>query len=732
MASTDQSTIEDGELYAIFLEEAREQIENLDQGLVNLEREPHNHELIHGIFRAAHTLKGSSGAMGLRQMANLTHAMEDVLDCIREGKLTVTTTIADHLLQGLDLLRAMEKDLEEGRGDRLSGEEVPPIADTLRAIAHGQFAAAPPPAAPATVKPKKARKGAAAATEPVPTAAAPSPAASPALIALPDTQVGILVNFAEDCQMPSIRAMMVLRQLATMGQVITVTPTEAEIDRGLIGHRLLITLQTDSTEEVLRQQIRKVAEVEWARVARSVGAAGMHLDMPAREDLRKEDNPDDKRVGGAIQTQQTVRVNVDVLDRIMNLVGELVLDRTRVAQLKNELPEQHQNEDFIRDLDAVSQHLGSIVEELHEQIMLARMLPVSQLFNRFPRMVRDISRQLNKEVNFIIEGENEFLDRSIIEKLVDPLTHILRNAVDHGLESPAERTAMEKNPCGIVRLSAQRKEEHISIEVSDDGPGINVERLKEKAIATGLLNQERALTMTDQDAYSLIFASGLSTAKQVSDVSGRGVGMDVVKRNIDAINGSIGIESTPGIGTKMTIKIPLTLAIVRALIVRVGQVSMAIPLSHIEESLESSGTQLHSVRGYSVLQWRNTVVPIIHLADALPGCGEGQSREQLVIVRYENRVVGLAVDEIIGHQEIVVKPLGNYLGEVPGLAGATILGNGRVALILDIGKLFESGFLQQTTAYALEQAQLIPATREPKAGREPKAVRRKTEEQASA
>ncbi|MHB0938356.1 MAG: chemotaxis protein CheW [Armatimonadota bacterium] len=717
MANTDQNTIEDGELYAIFLEEAREQIENLDQGLVNLEREPHNHELIHGIFRAAHTLKGSSGAMGLRQMANLTHAMEDVLDCIREGKLTVTATIADHLLQGLDLLRAMEKDLEEGRGDRLTSEEVPPIAATLRAVAHGDFAAAPHPTEPAPPKAKKTRKGAAMAKETAVESLQPAPAQAPALAALPDTQVGILVNFTEDCQMPGIRAVMVLRQLATMGQVLTVTPTEEEIDRGMIGHRLLFTLQTDATEELVRQQIRKVAEVEWARVARGGAAAGMRLDMPAREDLRKDDASDERKFSGAIQTQQTVRVSVDVLDRIMNLVGELVLDRTRVAQLKNELPEQHRSEEFIRDLDAVSQHLGSIVEELHEQIMQARMLPVSQLFNRFPRMVRDISRQLGKEVNFIIEGENEFLDRSIIEKLVDPLTHILRNAVDHGLESPAERAALEKNPCGSVRLSAQRKEEHISIEVSDDGPGINVERLKEKATASGLLNPERAQTMTDQEAYCLIFASGLSTAKQVSDVSGRGVGMDVVKRNIDAINGSILVESTPSMGTKMTIKIPLTLAIVRALIVRVGQVSMAVPLSHIEESLESTGAQRHSVRGYSVLQWRNTVVPIIHLADALPGCGESQSRDQLVIVRYDNRVVGLAVDEIVGHQEIVVKPLGNYLGEVPGLAGATILGNGRVALILDIGKLFESGFLQQTAHHALEQAQLTPAVKEPKARR---------------
>lgn len=711
-----QLAIEDGELYAIFLEEAREQIEVLDQGLVCLEREPNNSELIQGIFRAAHTLKGSSSALGLRQIANLTHAMEDVLHCIREGTLTVTADVADQLLQGLDLLRTMERELEEGHGDGLTGEAVPPIAVTLRAIAHGEYT-------PAQVETPAAASKTAQTTE-----IKLQQPASPPLGALPQNQVGILVNFSDDCQMPGIRAVLVLRQLEALGQVQTVTPSLEEIDRGEIGQRLLITLQAECEDDVIRQQVNHVSEVEWARVARGGAAAGLRLDLPAREDAQRDEQSDSvsnerKSAAGqhpAIAPQQTIRVSIDILDRIMNLVGELVLDRTRVAQLKHELPEEHRNENFLQNLEAVSQHLGSIVEELHEQVMQARMLPVSQLFNRFPRMVRDISRQLDKEVEFIIEGENEQLDRSIIEKLVDPLTHILRNAVDHGLESTEERLALEKPRCGTVQLSARRKEEHILIEVSDDGPGINAERLKEKAIAMGTLTPERAQAMTDQEAFGLIFASGLSTARQVSDVSGRGVGMDVVKRNIDALNGAIIIDSTLGLGTKLTIKIPLTLAIVRALIVRVGQVSMAIPLSHIEESIEMDGEHPHSINGYSVLQWRNMVVPIIHLANALPGCGTSLSQQllKLVVARYDNRVVGLAVDEIVGHQEIVVKPLGSYLGEIPGLAGATILGNGHVALILDIGKLFESGYLQQAASRHFALGMQMATTVEMRPGQE--------------
>ncbi|HEX2950528.1 MAG TPA: chemotaxis protein CheA [Armatimonadota bacterium] len=666
---------QDEELLAIFLEETREQLDILDQGLVRLEREQDNTELIQGIFRAAHTLKGSSGAMGLRQMADLTHAMEDVLDRVRSKTLVVTQEIADALLRGLDALRSMLEAVENGQGNVVATGEPLPLAAELRALATGTTTAV------------------ASATPAIP------------LSALPGNQLGMLVNFAADCQMPAIRAFMVLRALDNLGTLIKVEPSQEDIDQDKVGQRLLAVLESTKDEESIRSALMSVPEVEWVRVARGDAAAGLRLDLPAREEGRTESSQGGTSAAGRqnngnghIATQQTVRVGVETLDRIMNLVGELVLDRTRITGLKDDLGQIHpDDEEYLHEMDTLSQHLGTIVEELHEQVLQARMLPVSQLFNRFPRLVRDLCRSLGKDVDFLVEGENEQLDRSVIEKLVDPLTHILRNSVDHGMETPAERERQGKPARGTVHLSACREEGHVLIQVADDGPGINADRLIEKALANGIITADRAKSMTTQEVFGLIFSSGLSTAKVVSDVSGRGVGMDVVKRNVEAIGGTIVVDSTQGLGTAISLKIPLTLAIVRALIVRVGGVAMAIPLSLVEETLKVPRTQLRSVRGRALLQWRDIVVPVVHLIDALPVDGKVSETKnlQLIMVRYGHNVVCFTVDGILGHQEIVVKSLGNYLGELPGLAGATILGNGKVALIVDVGKLFESGLLQQ-------------------------------------
>lgn len=677
---------QDSELLQIFMEEAREQIETLDQGLVRLEREPTNSELIQGIFRAAHTLKGSSGAMGFRQMADLTHAMEDVLERVRSNTLMVNGDITDALLQGLDLLREMEQAISNGCALDECTEQAAESAKELRSLAKGE-------AGQQAIAQKVS-----------------------ILQALPEGRVGLLVNFAADCQMPSLRAYMILRALTPLGTLCDSYPSRAEIDQGAIGNRLMLVVESEATEEALRDCVLDSGEVEWVRTARGEAAAGLRLDQPAREengltDEHQLDGNTHKPAGAAAANtangahgQQTVRVGVDTLDRIMNLVGELVLDRTRVAQLKEELDDCLPDEELIRDLDTVSQHLGSIVGELHEQVLQARMLPVSQLFNRFPRLVRDISRSLGKEVEFSLQGESERLDRSVIENLVDPLTHILRNALDHGLEMPEAREAGGKPRTGTIILSAERQEEHVVIRIQDDGPGLNCERLKEKAVANGLITAERARGMTSQEAHALIFASGLSTAARVSDISGRGVGMDVVKRNIDALGGTVVVDSTPGFGSTFSLKIPLTLAIVRALLVKVGQVVMALPLSQVEETINIARNSLHSVRGRAILKWRDIVAPVVRLSEALPGCGTGQTDRELhlVVVRYSGQVVCLAVDAIMNHQEIVVKPLGGYLGEIPGFAGATILGNGRVALIVDIGKLFESGLLQQAAAEGVQ------------------------------
>lgn len=659
----------DAELLAIFFEEAREQIDTLDQGLVQLERTPDDRELIHGIFRAAHTLKGSSGAMGLRVMADLTHAMEDVLDRVRESKLTVTSDVMDMLLHGLDLLRSLEQALSNGETEEGYRQTATELAAKLRAVAHG--------AADDMVNMSSTLES---------------------NVVVTDDAVAVLVQFSDDCVMPSVRAMMVLKAAERLGTVLKSQPSERDIDAGRVTTRQLIMLATDCSEEVLRQTIQNIGEIEWVRVAQGGEKSGLTLSMPSREELAAKVSDDAPRATSSnAQAAQTVRVNVEALDRLLNLVGELVLDRTRVSQLKDELDARHPGEDLVRDLDMVSNHLGTIVGEVHEQLLGARMLPVSNLFNRFPRLMRDLCRNLGKDVELVIEGENEQLDRSIIERLVDPLTHLLRNAIDHGMEKPDVRVDSGKSPRGRILLTANRKENHVVIEVADDGPGLQLDRLLDKAVTNGLVSSDRARTMSRDEIANLIFSSGLSTADKVSDVSGRGVGMDVVRRNVEALGGAIAVNTTDGVGTSFSLQIPLTLAIVRALIIRVGDVPMAMPLSLVEETIQVSHDQLSSVQGCLLMPWRDCVVPVIPLHELLPGCGDNTQGENLhlVAVRYEGHVAAFAVDGILGHQEIVVKSLGAYLGRIPGLAGATILGNGRVALIIDAASLFSSELLHQ-------------------------------------
>jgi two-component system chemotaxis sensor kinase CheA len=654
------------DLLPIFLQEAQEQLEVLDQGLVRLEKEPDDVALIQGIFRAAHTLKGSAGTMGFRAVADFTHHLEDVLDAIRNHTLAVTPTVMDRLLQGLDVLHVLLGAVEGGaEGDAAQQAEV---SAALAALLHAET---PAGAAPPGVLD------------------ADTPLAN-----LPPTQTALLVHFRDDCQMPAIRAFMIVQRIQACATLIHCLPNQDAIDQEQVDRRLLLVVESDASVDDLRALIMSVGEVDWVRAGRGSAGNGLYLNIPSREELQQQaavTKPDEPAVHAA--AQQTIRVNIDTLDAIMNIVGEIVLDRTRIASLTDELRGMALSHDFMREIEQVSQHLGAMVSDLHEEVLETRMLPVSQLFNRFPRLVRDLSRKLGKEINLVIDGEHERLDRSIIEKLVDPLTHLLRNAIDHGMELPEARVAAGKLPEGTILLSAARSENYVHIEIRDDGPGIDLERVKAKAVERQLISPEQAAKMPAQEALGLIFASGLSTSQQVSDVSGRGVGMDVVKRNVEALGGAIDIQSELGAGTTLTLKIPLTLAIVRALIIRVGTVAMAIPLTFIEETMRVRPEQVHTVEGHGLLRWRDRVVPVVRLAELFPGCGGGEvgDWQQLVAVCYNTQTVCLVVDGVVGHQEIVVKPLGAYLGDLPGLAGTTILGNGHVALIIDVGNLFERG-----------------------------------------
>lgn len=675
------SLAEDNDMLGVFLEEAYDQLQVLDIGLVQLEQDPGNAEGIKSVFRVAHTLKSSSAMMGLITMSELTHAMEDVLDEVRHDSLLIDARVIDLLLRGLDLLRSMVQAVE-GKGPLDAFDaQIHELCGELRSSASG--------AAGAHV---------AIASEDVD------------VLECDDSAVAVLVQFAESCQLPDIRALMVLRSLGESGDLVSCTPTLDDIEQQRVGRRLLAVVATDSLEAELRHAVMKVGEVEWVHLARGAEADGLTLDSPspagpveltpstpaAPQPQHPTPVAQIPNAASTASAPNTVRVRVDTLDHLMNLVGELVLDRTRIAQLMDSLGASRADEAVVQELGVVAHHLGSVVTDIHEDVLQARMLPIRELFRRFPRLVRDLSHSLGKEIELRVDGEEELLDRSVIEKLVDPLTHILRNSVDHGMESREERAETGKPARGTIQLSARRSESHLLIKVADDGPGINVERLKDKAVEAGHITPAQAGVLSLREAHNLIFIPGLSSAKMVSDISGRGVGMDVVKKAIETLGGTIQVESEAGFGSSFLLTIPLTLAIIRALIVRTGDVEFALPLSTVEETISLARSRIKTVRGRGVLPWRDRVVPVVPLSDIFPGCGTGEDRPMvpLVAVRYGDQAACLAVDAILGHQEIVVKSLSGYLGQTRGLAGATILGSGRVALIIDLGKVFEDDVLQ--------------------------------------
>ncbi|MHB8172408.1 MAG: chemotaxis protein CheA, partial [Thermincolia bacterium] len=388
----------------------------------------------------------------------------------------------------------------------------------------------------------------------------------------------------------------------------------------------------------------------------------------------------------------TVRVDVELLDNLMNLVGELVIDRTRLAQVLGTLESCYEDTDLTEDLNRTSIHIGRVITQLQEEIMKARMLPVESLFNKFPRMMRDLSQKAGKEVDFFMEGQETELDRSIIEEIGDPLIHLLRNSIDHAIETPEERKAAGKNPKGTIKLSAHHEENHINIVVKDDGRGIDPEKVRAAAVKKGLIAEDVAHRLSDQEAIHLIFASGLSTANKVSDISGRGVGMDVVRTNLEKVGGAIEIHTEEHKGTEIKIKLPLTLAIIRALLVNMCQRVYAIPLTSVLKTIRITNDQIMIINKREAIVVRGNVLPLLRFQDLFNIAGSSQEEKGktfVVVVNLAGQQLGIAVDALVGEQEVVIKSLGKFIGDVQGIAGATILGDGSVALIIDIPSLMK-------------------------------------------
>ncbi|GMA48937.1 chemotaxis protein CheA [Alicyclobacillus contaminans] len=651
------------ELMGAFLEEVDEQIQLLEQGLLRLEDHGDSPEVIQSLFRVAHTLKGSSAAMGFEEMKLLVHKMEDVLEQLRQGRLSVTRQMVDILFQCLDRLQYIRNEVVSGGGIQTDTRSVIEALHNL--LTDGVLTIVPP-------------------SGPRESLVLDEEQASQVDDAIEKGRhVWICeVDINPACEMKFARAHLVLRQLHDMGTVIATLPDlhHLEIDDSQVG-QVTYLLDTHLDPDELDQTIREFVDIQAVRIkpfirqaVGTVTAEMVTIDQPPSvpKDIKR--------------TVHMVRVDVDRLEQLMNLVGELVIDQTRIAQAGKVLRDRYRTDETVGDMEQISHHLIRVVGELQESVMKIRMLPIEQLFNRFPRLVRDLAHSLEKEVHLELVGQETELDRTVIEEISDPLIHLIRNALDHGIEPVEDRKIAGKPTKGTLRIAASHQENQVVITIEDDGAGIDPQKIKASAIRKGIISEQEAEGLTDHDAIQLIYRPGFSTAENISDVSGRGVGMDIVREHIEKLNGLIDVESRVGKGTKFTIKLPLTLAIITGLLVKFGKHTYVLPMGSVVEIVRVPEEEINLVKGQPMAVVRERALPVVWLHDYFGFRRSDRQKKHLsiVIVGVAEKRLGLVVDELIGNQEIVVKPLGSYIGKVEGISGVTILGDGNVAPILDV------------------------------------------------
>ncbi len=671
----------------VFLEEAEEQLQLLDEEVVKLEKESTEDGLA-TIFRAAHTLKGSSAMIGYRAMSEVAHAMESMLDKLRNGVIVVTGEVVDSLLHSLDALRVLNEELAEPRGIEVDFESLVKEMDSAVANQTGDEG----------------------------DAAEIVQSSGPQLLELSD-DVMIEVNaqlesnrivyrvdasLEEGSAFGAVRFFQLHTELGELGKILTSNPTQEQIAAEQIGNGYSALLGTDLPADDIQTRLSEVQEIASLTVVSFDPATAQETaaELPQVAPAVLVDDKQPIKEATAAESQhkaaggQTVRIDVERLDHLMNLIGELVIDRTRIQQIERSLLIKYQGDELIGSLGTTSSHIVKVVDDLQEDFMKVRMLPISTVFNAFPRMMRDLSRKLEKPIDFQIEGGETEIDRTVIERIRDPLVHMLRNALDHGLEDPDGRIAAGKPETGVVQLSATHEQGHIVIKVQDDGGGIDPQKLRESFVGKGLISEEAANRLSDTEALELIFMAGASTKEEATELSGRGVGMDIVKRNIEAINGFVDLQSELGKGTTLSLRLPLTLATVQSILVRVSDVLCAIPVVYVLEAVKLQPESISTVQGRDVFRLRDRVIPLVDLAEATNL--ERRSGEQMegarhvVVVQIGERLTGVVVDALLEPQEIVVKSLGKYVGDMKGVTGASILGDGRVVLILDVGGLISS------------------------------------------
>lgn len=722
----------------IYLAETDEHLQVLDEGLVRLERNDYDESLIQALFRAAHTLKGSAGLIGHRRMVDLTHALEAVFDALRKHTLQVTPALIDLCLQGVDALRWLRDEVISLQPSPV--DVIPLVQRFLAQISSSPEITSSPVASPQVGLMPIAPEGPTSAGDRLwvrvqisSQSVASAARALQVLLALQElgevlesqpTQAQIETAAPVHQLMVRIRTTRseseVKRRLEQISELewveiqqhpmestspVSISPfpreaSEIKVEEPeRLGDYLIRKgwITAAQLQQALEEQKRRPRGTLLGNVLVQMGFISQGMLDQALADLLQEHQRALAAMQAAMAEQRmretgvdkTVRTSVERLDALMNLIGELITDRNRLYQIRNQFQAAFQGHEHVTALADTITHLSRITDQLQEEVMRIRMVPISSVFSKFPRMVRDLARKANKDVDLIIRGEDTELDRSVIDEINDPLIHLVRNAIDHGIEPPEERVAVGKPSRGRVILTARHEQGRIILTVEDDGRGIDVERLKAAAVQKGLLRETEAAAMPREKAIELIFASGLSTAKQVTEISGRGVGMDIVRNNIERINGSILVETTPGQGTRFQIILPLTLAIVPTLLVRVEDTVFALPLTAVTEVLRIAPQEIHSVGQRPVFVLRDRVLPLLrlrHVFDFAPAPMRN-AHEHVVVVRANQRSAGLVIDELIGEEEVVVKSLGGLIGEVPGIASAAILGDGRVSLIVDVAGL---------------------------------------------
>jgi len=685
----------------LFIDETKEHLQSLNEHVLVLEKEPDNADTVNEIFRAAHTLKGMSGTMGFSRMQRLTHDLENVFSEIRNGNMKANAKLIDVLFRGLDALESyLDVISSEGNEGTEDNED---IINDLNAILEEKDGGG---AAPVQKEEPKKQEAA----ESPKTESASSAKEKYRDISISDYEAnamrtakeegknifGITVYLQETCILKSARAFLVFKSVEAKGELIKSVPSTEKIEDEEFDYDFSWIIATSDSKENIKKLIMNVSEIAdvciddfvipEAAGGSSAGKTATSAAKTASSDAKQDEQADKpKKTKGKVGSR-SVRVDIDKLDVLMNLVSELIIAKNGlVSASATEVATEEKEKSFHEQIE----YLERVTTNLHESVMKVRMVPIDSVVNRFPRMIRDLNRKLNKKMELYMTGEETELDRTVIDEIGDPLMHLLRNSADHGLESNEERVRLGKPEVGSIFLDAYQEGNNVVIEVRDDGGGIDVEKVKNKALSKGAITEKQAETMTDKDFIDLLFQPSFSTADQITDVSGRGVGLDVVKTKIEALGGSISAKTVAGQGSTFTIQLPLTLAIIQALMVEVGTEKYAIPLGSINGIEDIPKEDICFVQSKEVIHLRGNVIPLLRLRNILDVEGEEEDVESLIVVviKKGEQKVGLVIDRLLGQQETVIKSLGRHITNDKLFSGATILGDGEVALILDTNTL---------------------------------------------